>query len=260
MLVYVSHGPRRYDRAPVGVTRRRWWEFQAVLRGRCWPVLAPGQPPPGDGAGRRLWVFPPGTAHGWCSGPGPCEIAVFHFDEPPAAFCEIVGDRPLVTASLDRKEARALGELARTLAAHQRRPDTHTALHEQAALAQLARLAVRELPARPLPVGTRWRNKVDEAIAWFTEHLHERPGVAEVARGVHVSPAHLRRLFHQARGAPPMAVLRGVQVQRARQLMVTTDAPLESIARACGFSGPSVFSRVFARLTGEAPRDFRRRV
>ncbi|MFC4124635.1 AraC family transcriptional regulator [Nocardia rhizosphaerae] len=56
----------------------------------------------------------------------------------------------------------------------------------------------------------------------------------------------------------PMALLRGLRVERARTLL--TDAPdrtIASIARACGFASDRHFYRVFRGETGMTPADFR---
>jgi AraC family transcriptional regulator len=48
------------------------------------------------------------------------------------------------------------------------------------------------------------------------------------------------------------------RVERAQKMMVTTDQPVCQIARRCGFADQSHFARVFRRLVGPSPADWRR--
>jgi AraC-like DNA-binding protein len=48
------------------------------------------------------------------------------------------------------------------------------------------------------------------------------------------------------------------RVERAKEMMVTTDQPLTAIASRCGFADQSHFGRVFRRLVGPSPGDWRR--
>jgi transcriptional regulator GlxA family with amidase domain len=47
-------------------------------------------------------------------------------------------------------------------------------------------------------------------------------------------------------------------VERAQKMMVMTDQPVCQIARRCGFADQSHFARVFRRLVGPSPADWRR--
>lgn len=48
-------------------------------------------------------------------------------------------------------------------------------------------------------------------------------------------------------------------MRRARDLLVTTEATIETIARNCGFAAAASFARAFTAHTGHSPSDFRRR-
>jgi AraC-like DNA-binding protein len=46
-------------------------------------------------------------------------------------------------------------------------------------------------------------------------------------------------------------------MERARNLLAATDAPLKEVADQLGFSEPSSFHRAFKRWTGETPTRYR---
>ena len=50
------------------------------------------------------------------------------------------------------------------------------------------------------------------------------------------------------------------QSGRAKQLLLSTALPVSKIAEQTGFSGSSHLAAVFKAMTGQAPRDYRRRL
>lgn len=257
MLLYLSTGERRYDRRPVPVTRRTGWEFQAVVAGRCAPVPARGEPlaPTSD----CIWVFPPWDRHGWSARPGePCDVVVMHFSTVPDPVREAVERHGHLRVPLTPAEKDQLRAIAEELTPHYRTPTSHSPLYEQRAVVALSFLVLKQQEPRPVPAlrGAQ-RQKTEQALAWYAEHLDQRPSVEQVAAAVHVSAPHLRRLFQATRATSPRQAMLSVQLERAKELMSTTDWPLKRIAPACGFSGPTVFSRAFAVAEAVSPQQWR---
>jgi transcriptional regulator GlxA family with amidase domain len=60
-------------------------------------------------------------------------------------------------------------------------------------------------------------------------------------------------------GDTPMNYLRTVRMQSAQRLLSETALNLEQVATEVGYQDAFSFSKVFKRVTGESPRDFRRR-
>jgi AraC-like DNA-binding protein len=67
-----------------------------------------------------------------------------------------------------------------------------------------------------------------------------------------------RRL--SARGLTYHTVVDKLRFQAARDLLRGTDAPIKAIGGAVGFSDPAHFARMFRRIGGISPREFRRTV
>jgi len=82
-------------------------------------------------------------------------------------------------------------------------------------------------------------------------NLHE---LAEIA---HVSVEHLRRLCRQRYGRSPMQHLTFLRIQRAKQLLSTTDDKIETIARLVGYENPFTFSTLFKKWVGWSPSRYR---
>lgn len=85
-------------------------------------------------------------------------------------------------------------------------------------------------------------------------------GLADVARAAGVSPSHLCRAFRERFGTTPGRYLREVRINRACQLLLTTDAPaLEEVARRVGYANANYFGKVFRAERGVSPAAWRRR-
>ncbi|WP_219470070.1 AraC family transcriptional regulator [Nonomuraea rhizosphaerae] len=83
--------------------------------------------------------------------------------------------------------------------------------------------------------------------------------LAELAGAVALSPAYLVRLFKSATGLPPMAYLGRLRVETAADLLLRTDEPVTSIARAVGWPDQSYFARRFKSYFGLSATTYRNR-
>jgi AraC-like DNA-binding protein len=72
------------------------------------------------------------------------------------------------------------------------------------------------------------------------------------------SEFHFAVAFRNALGAPPHEYLIRQRIERAQQLMLSSDLPLCQIAAECGLADQSHLSRLFRRLVGETPAAWRR--
>ena len=82
--------------------------------------------------------------------------------------------------------------------------------------------------------------------------------ISEMAERVHLSTSQLNRLFHQEIGMGPAAYLRGLRLERARQLLRASTLSIKQISQQCGFQNPQAFARAFRRQFDESPSRYRR--
>lgn len=85
----------------------------------------------------------------------------------------------------------------------------------------------------------------------------EPPRACEVATRCGLSPVQLTRALQREQGMRPAAYLKARQVELARQLLSTTDLNTTEIAYRAGFGTRATFFRVFRRITGKTPAQFR---
>ena len=82
--------------------------------------------------------------------------------------------------------------------------------------------------------------------------------VAELAAAAYASPAHFARSFKRAFGETPHRYLQQRRIERAMDLMRSTDRSLTEIALDVGFATPSSFTRAFRDTTGRPPSAYPR--
>jgi AraC-like DNA-binding protein len=106
-----------------------------------------------------------------------------------------------------------------------------------------------------------WRSEPRMAQLWdaVAQDLGHDWTLAELAHLARVSQEHLRRLCTTHLGRSPMQHLTYLRLQRARQVLETTDDKLDVIAHDLGYANAMVLSRVFKRWIGVAPGEYRGR-
>ena len=260
MLRYLGAGPRQFGLFPLKPIVRMNWEFFAVVRGRCAPLVQGGQP--ARLAAETLWVTPPGSAHTWAGdGAKRAHVRVFHFGSVPSALEALVREHGRVAIPLSPAECRRITTLGRELEADFQQPNSLSNLVFQAAVLELSLLVLRKLtPGRLPPLADHAERTVEQATRWFAEHVRSNPTITEVAREVHVSPSTLRRLFRRVLRQQPARVFSRIQLEKSMRLMTESKLKLEGIALECGFIGTSDFCRAFKAFTKVTPTVWRRTI
>jgi len=77
--------------------------------------------------------------------------------------------------------------------------------------------------------------------------------LAELYRGLHISPSHAGVLFKAAFGISPVGYRTRLRLRRARELLASSDLNVGQVALAVGFSDSLYFSRVFRKAFGTTP-------
>jgi transcriptional regulator GlxA family with amidase domain len=98
---------------------------------------------------------------------------------------------------------------------------------------------------------------LDELRAWALHHLDEPLTVDWMAREACLSRRTLIRRFHDETGVAPMHWLLGARIDRARELLEASDAPMEIVARLSGLGTPANLRTLFKRHTGVPPSTYR---
>ena len=79
-------------------------------------------------------------------------------------------------------------------------------------------------------------------------------GMSEVAC---LPASRFHAVFRDLLGIPPGTYLQTLRMRRAQQLLLTTDLPINEVARLAGHADPFHFSRLFRKLYGTSPKAYR---
>jgi len=81
--------------------------------------------------------------------------------------------------------------------------------------------------------------------------------MADVAKNCAISESVLYSAFKKVKGATPVDVKHKILVNKAINILSTTDYTIEYISQELGFSSATYFRKIFTEVTGKRPKDYR---
>lgn len=99
---------------------------------------------------------------------------------------------------------------------------------------------------------------VARALREIGEGALDDAGIAQLAARLGIGDRHLRRLFLDHLGAPPIAVAQTHRLLSAKRLLDETNLPVGAVALAAGFGSVRRFNETFRRMWSRSPREQRR--
>jgi len=109
----------------------------------------------------------------------------------------------------------------------------------------------------PGPVPRRETGNLAPVLDQLRSRIAENWTVAGIADLANLSRRSLLRRFHQSCGETPIAWLTRERIAKARDLLETTNAPLDHVAEIVGFAAPETFRVHFKRHLGISPGRYR---
>ncbi|MFH8290300.1 GlxA family transcriptional regulator [Streptomyces sp. NPDC018059] len=96
-----------------------------------------------------------------------------------------------------------------------------------------------------------------ETLQWMRGKLGEPLSLADIASHAMMSRRSLARHFRAQMGTTPLRWLLAQRVERARELLETTELPLTRVAEATGFGAVETLRHHFVRHVGTTPSAYR---
>lgn len=119
-----------------------------------------------------------------------------------------------------------------------------------------ARTALAIQTRKPLSIACN-DPRIRAALIMMEQHIEGRLPIQDLAASVGLSRRQLERLFMSETQSSPAMIYRRVRLERAKQLLIQSKAPLIDIALEVGFENASYFARAFAQAFGQSPTGFR---
>ncbi len=99
--------------------------------------------------------------------------------------------------------------------------------------------------------------KVDR---YLENNFSEDVSLDNIAETVSLNKFTLCKRYLEASGTTIMERLKGIRIAKAKQYLLNTSFSVEKIGAMCGFQSPSYFCKVFRKVTGKTPREYRIRI
>ena len=163
-------------------------------------------------------------------------------------------ERPVFNAQIA-----GIRHLADQLAAELGRPDTFT----DEAADSLARLLLVQLARQLRDPGTTASNPLTPKVLaslrdYIVAHLSERVLVTDLAREAVLSPHRFARAFSEHMRQSPHQFVLGLRLDRAAQLLRSSNLNLVEVALDCGFANQQHLCNAMRRHLGTTPNRYRR--
>lgn len=101
-------------------------------------------------------------------------------------------------------------------------------------------------------------DRIQTALSYAKQHLHEPLSVEQLALAAHLSPRQFSRLFRAETGQSPAKAIEHLRLEAARLMMESGWHSIDVVARETGFGDPERMRRAFLRSFGQPPQMIRR--
>lgn len=112
---------------------------------------------------------------------------------------------------------------------------------------------------RYIPTLPHTHRYIIRAQHYIHEHYATPLRIADLAKALHVDRSYLYRLFTSHLGISPDAYLMQYRLEKAKELLSTTNIPAQQVAVSVGFRNYSAFYKAFVKQNGCSPAQYRQR-
>ncbi|MET3547064.1 two-component system response regulator YesN [Paenibacillus favisporus] len=102
------------------------------------------------------------------------------------------------------------------------------------------------------------KDMITEIKEYVTTHYNEPISLADLASRFFISPYYLSQFFKQKTGDTYLNFLTQIRMNKAKELLERTDLKVYEVCQRVGYSDPQHFARMFEKVAGCKPRDYRK--
>lgn len=97
----------------------------------------------------------------------------------------------------------------------------------------------------------------EQVMNWIEEHYAEDIQLADIANSLHLSKYYLSRIFQRETGGSLSEYIIARRIKQACRLLYSTSLSIEHIAAQVGYPNASYFIRLFKKVMGTTPLQYR---
>lgn len=101
---------------------------------------------------------------------------------------------------------------------------------------------------------------ITRAKEYIAAHQEEALSLGAVAKAVNTSTFYFCKLFKKATGLNFTDYVSRVRIEKAKNLLLNPNARVSEVAYQVGFQSLTHFNRIFRKIVGESPTEFRQRL
>ena len=176
------------------------------------------------------------------------------FEDSVFRFCEGSADRRMLWRSDELQGSRILSVIERM------KEEYHSSNPASAFVIRLEMLLLLvEILREDEPLEKNQHGEMSTLIytvlRYVSQHFAEEIDEREIAARIGVSYGYFVRAFRSVVGMSFRKYLNMVRINRARQMLLTGDGNVSSVALACGYNSVSYFISLYRSEKGETPKD-----
>lgn len=117
-----------------------------------------------------------------------------------------------------------------------------------------------QLPFASLARAAQTRDgQIADMQEWIADNYRHPAPVARMVELSSLPARTFKRRFKEATGLTPLDYVHAIRLEEAKQILETTDRPIEQVATEVGYEDDSFFRRLFRRKVGLTPHAYRLR-
>ncbi len=101
---------------------------------------------------------------------------------------------------------------------------------------------------------------IGQSVQYIHANYMNKVSLKRLAESLHINPSYLSMHFKREMGANFTDYLNDVRIKRSKDLLITSSLSLLDISLQTGFEEQSYFTKVFKKLVGCTPNQYRRRI
>jgi len=102
--------------------------------------------------------------------------------------------------------------------------------------------------------------RLQKAMEYAEKHCTEKINLTKLAEIAAYEKTYFSKIFKKVFYCSPLDFILRCKINKARFLIETSEFKISTIARETGFKDEFHFSKTFKKITGESPRDYRKRI